>query len=217
MPRKPKSSAKSTPKPSDSYPNPLPLSLQSHPPIPISNNQTSSDASYDTQLAEWTAKNARAKAIIMSTLVPGSEPWQIAEPLEYAADIWKALEEKYGPNSEKKGFDAKDVVHDEDDDGQATDGGWQEKLPGDPPAAPKDSLAQEVSEGLQEVAELWTHEREQEQAQARTRCAAEGTQSAEEKRKWNDDSMRDQRFLWALLNGGKEEELIRTYETKNHG
>ena len=151
----------------------------------------------------------------MSTLVPGSEPWQIAEPLEYAADIWKALEGKYGPNSKRKGFDANDVVHDEDY-GQETDGGWQDKLTGDQPAAPKDSLAQEVSEGLQEVAELWTHEREQEQAQAMTRCTAEDTQSTEEKRKWNNDSMRDQRFLWALLNGGKEKELTRTDEMKHH-
>lgn len=44
----------------------------------------------------WT-KNARAKALIMSTLVPGSEPWEIAEPLELASDIWKALEDKYAP------------------------------------------------------------------------------------------------------------------------
>ncbi|KAF7503993.1 hypothetical protein GJ744_002921 [Endocarpon pusillum] len=224
MPRKPKAPTKSTPKPSDSYPNPLPASLQSHPPMPISNNKTSSDASYDTQLAEWTAKNARAKAIIMSTLVPGSEPWHIAEGLEYAADIWKALEDKYGPNSERKGFDAKDVVYDEDDDDgrQAADGEWQDKKwTGEQQpaaAAPKDRLAQEVSEGLHEVAELWTREREQERAQAMTtRCAAaEDTQSAaEEKRKWNDDSMRDQRFLWALLNGGKEEELTRTNDTEN--
>lgn len=145
----------------------------------------------------------------MSTLVPGSEPWQIAEPLEYAADIWKALEEKYGPNSARKGFDANDVVHDEGD-GQATDGAWQEKVAvaAEQPAAPKESL--------QEVAEMGTHERgrDQAQAQAVTRCAAEDAQSLEEKRKWNNDSMRDQRFLWALLNAGKEEELTRTNEMK---
>ncbi|EXJ90073.1 hypothetical protein A1O3_03141 [Capronia epimyces CBS 606.96] len=46
---------------------------------------------------EFMAKNARAKALIMSTLVPGSEPWKIAEPLELASDVWKALEEKYAP------------------------------------------------------------------------------------------------------------------------
>lgn len=46
---------------------------------------------------DFKAKNARAKALIMSTLVPGSEPWKIAEPLELASEIWKALEEKYAP------------------------------------------------------------------------------------------------------------------------
>jgi hypothetical protein len=44
----------------------------------------------------WT-KNARAKALIMSTLVPGSEAWKIAEPLELASEIMAALEEKYAP------------------------------------------------------------------------------------------------------------------------
>ncbi len=141
----------------------------------------------------------------MSTLVPGSEPWQIAEPLEYAADIWKALEEKYGPNSEKKGFDANDVVHDENYE-QHADSGGQERLMGDQPAASEDSLAQEGADDLQEVAELRIHEQEKEQVI--TQSTAEDTKLAEEKRKWNNDSMRDQRFLWALLNGGKEEEEI---------
>ncbi|KAJ9606039.1 hypothetical protein H2200_009888 [Cladophialophora chaetospira] len=44
----------------------------------------------------WT-KNARAKALIMSTLVPGTEAWKIAEPIELASNIMKALEEKYAP------------------------------------------------------------------------------------------------------------------------
>lgn len=50
---------------------------------------------------DFWAKNARAKALIMSTLVPGSEPWKIAEPLELASDIWKALEDKYAPKDRK--------------------------------------------------------------------------------------------------------------------
>lgn len=44
----------------------------------------------------WT-KNARAKALIMSTLVPGSEAWNIAEPIELPSNIMRALEEKYAP------------------------------------------------------------------------------------------------------------------------
>ncbi len=156
----------------------------------------------------------------MSTLVPGSEPWQIAEGLEYAADIWKALEEKYGPNSEKKGFDVNDVVHDDNHAPDADGGAWQGEVTGDQqPAASGDNLAaQEVSEGLQDVAELWTHEQqqgqEQEQAVTRSTTAEEDTLLTEEKRRWKDDSMRDQRFLWALLNGGKEEEIIQTNEMK---
>ncbi len=150
----------------------------------------------------------------MSTLVPGSEPWQIAEPLEYAADIWKALEEKYGPNSEKKGFDVNDVVHDENYE-QDADNGWQEGWTADQPAASsEDSLAEEVSERLQEAAELRIHEQEQEQAM--TQATAEDTQLTEEKRKWNNDSLRDQRFLWALLNGGKEEEIPQANGMKSH-
>ncbi|OAP64437.1 hypothetical protein AYL99_00409 [Fonsecaea erecta] len=44
----------------------------------------------------WT-KNARAKALILSTLVPGSEAWKIAEPIEIASDIWRALEDYFTP------------------------------------------------------------------------------------------------------------------------
>lgn len=57
----------------------------------------------------WT-KNARAKALIMSTLVPGSEPWKIAEPLELASDIWKALEDKYAPKDNKSRLDVKGII-----------------------------------------------------------------------------------------------------------
>lgn len=46
----------------------------------------------------------------MSTLVPGSEPWKIAEPLELASDIWKALEDKYAPKDNKKRLDAKGII-----------------------------------------------------------------------------------------------------------
>jgi hypothetical protein len=44
----------------------------------------------------WT-KNSHAKALIMSTLVPGTEPYKIAEAHELATDIWKELQAKYAP------------------------------------------------------------------------------------------------------------------------
>ncbi|KAJ9504167.1 hypothetical protein LTR99_005903 [Exophiala xenobiotica] len=44
----------------------------------------------------WT-KNSHAKALIMSTLVPGTEPYKIAESHELATDIWKELQAKYAP------------------------------------------------------------------------------------------------------------------------
>lgn len=46
----------------------------------------------------------------MSTLVPGSEPWKIAEPLELASDIWKALEDKYAPKDNKSRLDVKGII-----------------------------------------------------------------------------------------------------------
>ncbi|OAL39054.1 hypothetical protein AYO20_01805 [Fonsecaea nubica] len=50
-------------------------------------------------------KNARAKALILSTLVPGSEAWKVAEPVEIASDIWRALEDHFTtkrPNARAK-------------------------------------------------------------------------------------------------------------------
>jgi hypothetical protein len=201
-------STKLTRQTSNSYPNPLPLSLQTHPPASTSESKTSPDSSHDAQLADWMAKNARAKAIIMSTLVPGSEPWHIAEPLEYAADIWKALEEKYGPKNDDKDGDEHDILHENSE--QPSEPRWPDKWSGNLAPA-DDSLAQEVSDGLQEVAELWTREKEQNLAKSN---AAE-THWIEEKMERNNNSMRDQRFLWALLNGGKDEELGRTYGTED--
>ncbi|KAL2395264.1 hypothetical protein ABEF93_002895 [Exophiala dermatitidis] len=64
---------------------------------------SSSSSAPAAQSEEFKAKNARAKALIMSTLAPGSEPWKIAESLELASDIWKALEEKYAPKERGSG------------------------------------------------------------------------------------------------------------------
>ena len=147
----------------------------------------------------------------MSTLVPGSEPWQIAEPLEYAADIWKALEKKYGPNNGGRDDNANEVVHEETGE-QTTARGWQDQLTGCQPATSQDGLAEEVSDGLQGVAELWTRGEDRSVAGS----IAVNTQAIEEQRKWKNDSVRDQRFLWALLNGGKEEEVARPTGTKDY-
>ena len=149
------------------------------------------------QRAEWEAKNARAKAIILQTLEPGSEPWKIAEPLEYAADIWKALKDKYGPKTEQEseaharwndgeigGVDreiAQDLEEGEEDDYDEE----EEKL-----VKQEDDISPQIdSAGNQQPP---THEN----SNTRRRKTAEETEQ--------ELAMRDQRFLWALLNGGKE-------------
>jgi hypothetical protein len=166
------------------YSNPLPSELQTSPPSRDSRNQLSYD--------EWTTKNARAKSIIMSTLVPGSEAWKIAEPLEYASDIWKALEEKYGPKD-------------------GTNNMWQ---PGTPWVE-----SQEVVEAAQEL----DHKGKAtgfEQNQQPVNVLASGGSTGESASKVGsqthqdgdaspteaemDQERRDKRFLWALLNGGKD-------------
>jgi hypothetical protein len=147
----------------------------------------------------------------MSTLIPGSESWQIAEPLEYAADIWKALEAKYGPKSEARNVKEADVTH-EVNHGEATERHSQVQLAANGSATTKGGLAQEVSDGLQSVAELWTRE----QTEGTARSTAPHLQKTEEMN-WGVNSLRDQRFLWALLNGGKEEEPRRWEGMPEHG
>ena len=66
------------------YTSPLPVDLEN---LPFSDK--------DERLISreaWEVKNARAKAIVMSTRVPGSEAWKLGEPMEYAHNIWNALE-----------------------------------------------------------------------------------------------------------------------------
>lgn len=147
----------------------------------------------------------------MSTLTPGSESWQIAEPLEYAADIWRALEAKYGPKSEARNGKETNVMHDANHE-ETAERQPHGKLEAKVPATAKGGLAQEVSDGLQSVAELWT--REQEEGTARST----GPHSKKtEEMKWGVNSLRDQRFLWALLNGGKEEESRRSKGKSDYG
>ncbi|KAL9107759.1 MAG: hypothetical protein Q9227_007381 [Pyrenula ochraceoflavens] len=57
-------------------------------------------SAYTKDLADWEAQNARCREIIMNTLIPGSEPWKIAEQFEKASDIWKALNDRYGNKNE---------------------------------------------------------------------------------------------------------------------
>lgn len=144
----------------------------------------------------------------MSTLVPGSEPWNIAEPLEYAADIWKALEEKYGPNSHAKESDGE--VGGEEKPERVAGHGWQDRLTATQPAVASGNFTQGLTDRLQAKEKLYTYNQEEDVA----RSAAGNTRITGEKRRWNNDMLRDQRFLWALLNGGKEKEMGHDREEK---
>lgn len=88
--------------------NPAPMTAPSRsaPAKAVSTALTSPDllspemAAYTKDLADWEAQNARCREIIMNTLIPGSEPWKIAEQFEKASDIWKALNDRYGNKDE---------------------------------------------------------------------------------------------------------------------
>ncbi|KIX07328.1 uncharacterized protein Z518_01981 [Rhinocladiella mackenziei CBS 650.93] len=75
---------------------------KSTPPAPTKSSSSWPPLPSLSTLDDFGVQNARAKALIMSTLVPGSEPWKIAERLELASDIWKALENKYVPMNGSK-------------------------------------------------------------------------------------------------------------------
>jgi hypothetical protein len=166
------------------YSNPLPPELQNSPPSRDLRNQLSYD--------EWTTKNARAKAIIMSTLVPGSEAWKIAEPLEYASDIWKALEEKYGPKNGKGNIwqpgtpwvESKEAV-------EATKGRDQR------------SKAADFVQNQQAINMLASRSRTAERASGLEIQTSQDQNAVPTETKL-DQERRDKRFLWALLNGGKD-------------
>lgn len=166
------------------YSNPLPPELQNSPPSRDLRNQPSYD--------EWATKNARAKAIIMSTLAPGSEAWKIAEPLEYASDIWKALEEKYGPKDGKSKM-------------SQTGTPWVESKEAVEAAKGRDQRdkAADFVQNRQAINTLASRSRTAE------RAGVLGSQTSQDR----DASLietelhqerRDKRFLWALLNGGKD-------------
>jgi hypothetical protein len=60
---------------------------------------------------DFRKKNVEAKNLIMATLVPGSEAWKIAEPIELASTIMKTLEAKYAPkDATGKPLRGKDLV-----------------------------------------------------------------------------------------------------------
>jgi hypothetical protein len=128
----------------------------------------------------------------MSTLVPGSEAWKIAEPLEYASDIWNALEEKYGPKDgtnnmwplgtpsveNKVVVEAAKIL---DPKNKATDFGQNPQ--------PVNVVASGSGTGASA-------------GEGRPQTLSDRDASPAETE--IDRGRRDKRFLWALLNGGKE-------------
>lgn len=166
------------------YSNPLPSELQTSPP----SRDTKIPLSYD----EWASKNARAKAIIMSTLVPGSEAWEIAEPLEYASDIWKALEMKYGPK----------------------DGADNVSQPGTPSLETQEVVT--AARGLDnrdKAPNFGTNQRTVNAVASNSRTGDSASKVGSQAHPDRDTSpvgseidqeRRDKRLLWALLNGGKD-------------
>lgn len=105
MPSKKNKAKGKPPAPSSSTPPPSTSNVDtalSEPPLPTSLPPLPANLPLPSEADDFPTKNARAKALIMSTLVPGSEPYKIAEPLELASDIWKALEDKYAPKDGAK-------------------------------------------------------------------------------------------------------------------
>lgn len=172
--------------------------------------------------AEWLEKNAHAKAIIMSTLIPGSEPWKIAESHEYASDIWKALEDRYAPKNDSEGnrLERADFVND------WVEGKDMDKYRGGPKQGamltefPADALNPEMSSRLsnkqmedvmrdrtaqggfiEEITRMDEEKKILKEQRKREANAAAAKVMAEHM------PNRDQRFLWALLHGGKEETM----------
>ena len=172
--------------------------------------------------ADWLEKNAHAKAIIMSTLIPGSEPWKIAEPLEYAADIWKALEDRYAPKNDPEGnrLERADFVNDWVE-GKDMDkyrdgpkrGAMLTEFPADalnPEMSSKftkkqleDVIRDRTAQGnfIQEITRMDEEKRALKEQRKKEANAAAAKVMAEHM------PNRDQRFLWALLHGGKEETM----------
>lgn len=148
----------------------------------------------------------------MSTLVPGSEPWQIVEPLEYAADIWRALEERYGSHKEERGGHEEERVRGKEDSDETAARAWRDNLSRSQPSMADDDLAQGRSDRGQATDSVWGIAQDTELA----RPTAVSKEPAEESGKWNNDLLRDKRFLWALLNGGKRKVTGQTGGGKGH-
>ncbi len=171
--------------------------------------------------ADWLEKNAHAKAIIMSTLIPGSEPWKIAEPLEYAADIWKALEDRYAPKNDPEGnrLERADFVND------WVEGRDMDKYRDGPKRGamltefPADALNPEMTSKFTKQLEDVIRDKTVQSSLVEeiTRIEEEKKALKEQRKKKANAAAakvmaehmpnRDQRFLWALLHGGKEETM----------
>jgi hypothetical protein len=163
--------------------NPLPSELETSAPSRDSRNPVSYE--------EWITKNAQAKALIMSTLVPGSEAWRIAEPLEIASDIMRALEAKYGPKSDANKARQPDTLgikrHEVVEDAQRLD--RKDQVPN---LSPNRQTTRAVASG-NGVGE--SASKVGSQAHPDMKPSPVGSDVNQEGR--------DMRLLWALLNGGK--------------
>lgn len=170
-------------------------------PPELQNSRPSRDLSTQLSYNEWSIKNARAKAIIMSTLVRGSEAWKIAEPLEYASDIWEALEKKYGPRDDisKMRHPGTSSV-----EGKGVLNAALDLDHTDDPAkfVPNRQPFNVMASGSRTEASA-----------SNPRLPASQDKDSSSAEVQTHQERRDKRFLWALLNGGKDKLDAVTVET----
>lgn len=150
--------------------------------------------------AEFKAKNARARELLMSTIKPGSEAWKVAEQYELASDIWTALEDAFGPNSanrskspEKNNKAEESIVDKQAQVVEATETEMGVSLSNSSSTSSRD-MGRKSSERGKGVDSQTSELGRRKEAQARAARALRETMPN-----------RDQRFLWAILHGGKPE------------
>jgi len=137
---------------------------------------------------EYRAKEARAKSLMLTALIPGSEPYKLALSLNSIYDIWLALEDRYCPDPTVTG---KNIVNEWVTETSNSMG----DVPQEEKAAALRAKIEEavlVSKALQKCEAVMRDRRKEAQAAA-ARTLVENMPN------------RDQRFLWALLHGGKPE------------
>jgi hypothetical protein len=128
----------------------------------------------------------------MSTLVPGSEAWRIAEPLENASDIMKALEAKYGPKDGANNVRQPDTPGIERQEGveaaQRLD--CKDQVPNFSPNRQTIRAVASGNRAGESASKVGS------QAHPDMNTSPVGSDVNQERR--------DKRLLWALLNGGKD-------------